>query len=181
MKCRCGQFAGAGRRCCWRESMPSRLRPTIRRPSSLSWPWRWGRLLEFTVRRRGTRASPRTLSGVGDGVEIIYVPCQPQPQWNYLLMSYIIYRKGFAVSSCLLPGANLNMAANSGVFLAQRGGAFFLRRSFKGDALYPGGCFAKVPGFMMARGHSARIISSGGRPAAVPDASLFAGAPACCR
>jgi glycerol-3-phosphate O-acyltransferase len=98
------------------------------------------------------------LSAVGDGVEIIYVPCH-RSHMDYLLLSYIIYRKGFAVPH-VAAGANLNMPL-IGRFL-RKGGAFFLRRSFKGDALYPI-VFAKYLGFMMARGHPLEYFIEGGR------------------
>jgi glycerol-3-phosphate O-acyltransferase len=98
------------------------------------------------------------LSAVGDGVEIIYVPCH-RSHMDYLLMSYIIYRKGFAVPH-VAAGANLNMPL-IGRFL-RKGGAFFLRRSFKGDALYAV-VFAKYLGFMMARGHPLEYFIEGGR------------------
>jgi len=98
------------------------------------------------------------LSAVGDGVEIIYVPCH-RSHMDYLLMSYIIYRKGFAVPH-VAAGANLNMPL-IGRFL-RKGGAFFLRRSFKGDDLYPV-VFAKYLGFMMARGHPLEYFIEGGR------------------
>jgi glycerol-3-phosphate O-acyltransferase len=98
------------------------------------------------------------LSAVGDGVEIIYVPCH-RSHMDYLLLSYIIYRKGFAVPH-VAAGANLNMPL-IGRFL-RKGGAFFLRRSFKSDALYPV-VFAKYLGFMMARGHPLEYFIEGGR------------------
>jgi glycerol-3-phosphate O-acyltransferase len=78
---------------------------------------------------------------------------------DYLLLSYIIYRKGFAVPH-VAAGANLNMPF-LGRFI-RKGGAFFLRRSFKGDALYPV-VFAKYLGFMMARGHPLEYFIEGGR------------------
>jgi glycerol-3-phosphate O-acyltransferase len=98
------------------------------------------------------------LSGVGDGAEIIYVPCH-RSHMDYLLLSYIIYRKGFAVPH-VAAGANMNMPL-IGHFL-RKGGAFFLRRSFKGDQLYPV-VFAKYLGFMMARGHPLEYFIEGGR------------------
>jgi glycerol-3-phosphate O-acyltransferase len=78
---------------------------------------------------------------------------------DYLLLSYIIYRKGFAVPH-VAAGANMNMPL-IGHFL-RKGGAFFLRRSFKGDALYPV-VFAQYLGFMMARGHPLEYFIEGGR------------------
>jgi glycerol-3-phosphate O-acyltransferase len=98
------------------------------------------------------------LSAVGDGVELIYVPCH-RSHMDYLLLSYIIYRKGFAVPH-VAAGSNLNMPL-IGRFM-RTCGAFFLRRSFKGDALYPV-VFTKYLGFMMARGHSLEYFIEGGR------------------
>jgi len=57
-------------------------------------------------------------------------------------------------------GVNLNMPV-IGRFL-RKGGAFFLRRSFRGDALYPA-VFARYLGFMMARGHPLEYFIEGGR------------------
>jgi glycerol-3-phosphate O-acyltransferase len=115
----------------WRASTRWKSRPTIRRPSSPSWRrcsaglWNWlydGVEFEHI----------ENLSEVGDGAEIIYVPCH-RSHMDYLLLSYVIYRKGFAVPH-VAAGVNLNMPV-IGRFL-RKGGAFFLRRSFKGDALY---------------------------------------------
>jgi len=98
------------------------------------------------------------LSDIGDGAEIIYVPCH-RSHMDYLLLSYVIYRKGFAVPH-VAAGANLNMPL-IGRFL-RKGGAFFLRRTFKGDALYAV-VFTKYLGFMMARGHPLEYFIEGGR------------------
>jgi len=99
-----------------------------------------------------------SLSDVGDDVEIIYVPCH-RSHMDYILLSYVIYRKGFAVPH-IAAGINLNMPL-IGRFL-RKGGAFFLRRSFKGDALYAA-VFTKYLGFMMARGHPLEYFIEGGR------------------
>src|SRR3984893_11069026 len=98
------------------------------------------------------------LSNVADGAEIIYVPCH-RSHMDYLLLSYIIYRKGFAIPH-VAAGANLNMPV-IGRFM-RKCGAFFLRRSFKGDVLYPV-VFAKYLDFMMARGHPLEYFIEGGR------------------
>ena len=45
-------------------------------------------------------------TSVGDGAEIIYVPCH-RSHMDYLLLSYVIYRKGFAVPH-VAGGVNLN-------------------------------------------------------------------------
>ena len=98
------------------------------------------------------------LREIGDGAEIIYVPCH-RSHMDYLLLSYVIYRKGFAVPH-IAAGVNLNMPV-IGHFL-RKGGAFFLRRSFKGDTLYAA-VFTKYLGFMMARGHPLEYFIEGGR------------------
>ena len=118
----------------------------------LGWLWNW---LYDGVRFRAHR---ETGGEVGDGAEIIYVPCH-RSHMDYLLLSYVIYRKGFAVPH-VAAGVNLNMPV-IGRFL-RKGGAFFLRRSFKGDALYAA-VFTKYLGVMMARGHPLEYFIEGGR------------------
>ncbi len=98
------------------------------------------------------------LEAAGDGAEIIYVPCH-RSHMDYLLLSYVVYRKGFAVPH-VAAGVNLNMPV-IGRYL-RKGGAFFLRRSFKGDALYAA-VFTKYLGIMMARGHPLEYFIEGGR------------------
>jgi glycerol-3-phosphate O-acyltransferase len=98
------------------------------------------------------------LQEIGDGAEIIYVPCH-RSHMDYLLLSYVIYVKGFAVPH-VAAGVNLDLPV-IGRFL-RKGGAFFLRRSFKGHALYAA-VFTKYLGFMMARGHPLEYFIEGGR------------------
>ncbi len=98
------------------------------------------------------------LQEIADGAEIIYVPCH-RSHMDYLLLSYVIYRKGFAVPH-IAAGVNLNLPV-IGHFL-RKGGAFFLRRTFKGDPLYAA-VFAQYVGFMMARGHPLEYFVEGGR------------------
>ena len=99
-----------------------------------------------------------SLESVAEGSEIVYVPCH-RSHMDYLLMSYVVYHKGYAVPH-IAAGINLNMPV-IGSFL-RRGGAFFLRRSFSGNALYSA-VFMKYLGLMMARGHSIEYFIEGGR------------------
>ena len=115
--------------------------------------WLWNRLYDGVDFEHVEK-----LNEIGDGAEIIYVPCH-RSHMDYLLLSYVIYRKGFAVPH-VAAGINLNLPV-IGRFL-RKGGAFFLRRTFKGDALYAT-VFAKYLGFMMARGHSLEYFIEGGR------------------
>ena len=98
------------------------------------------------------------LQKIIDGNEVIYVPCH-RSHIDYLLLSYVIYYKGYAIPH-IAAGVNLNMAG-VGRFL-RKGGAFFMRRSFKGNALYTM-VFMKYLGLMMARGHSIEYFIEGGR------------------
>ncbi len=115
--------------------------------------WLWNRLYDGVDFEHVEK-----LNDVGDGAEIIYVPCH-RSHMDYLLLSYVIYLKGFAVPH-VAAGINLNLPV-IGRFL-RKGGAFFLRRTFKGDALYAA-VFAKYLGVMMARGHSLEYFIEGGR------------------
>jgi glycerol-3-phosphate O-acyltransferase len=120
---------------------------------SMALGWLWNRLYDGVEFEHVEQ-----LAEIGDGAEIIYVPCH-RSHMDYLLLSYVIYRKGFAVPH-VAAGINLNLPV-IGHFL-RKGGAFFLRRTFKGDALYAV-VFAKYLGFMMARGHSLEYFIEGGR------------------
>ena len=98
------------------------------------------------------------LQKIIDGNEVIYVPCH-RSHIDYLLLSYVIYYKGYAIPH-IAAGINLNMAG-IGRFL-RKGGAFFMRRSFKGNQLYTM-VFMKYLSLMMARGHSIEYFIEGGR------------------
>lgn len=98
------------------------------------------------------------LQKIIDGNEVVYVPCH-RSHIDYLLLSYVIYYKGYAIPH-IAAGINLNMAG-AGRFL-RKGGAFFMRRSFKGNTLYTM-VFMKYLGLMMARGHSIEYFIEGGR------------------
>src|SRR5450631_1773462 len=115
--------------------------------------WLWNRLFDGVDFEHAEK-----LNEIGDGAEIIYVPCH-RSHMDYLLLPYVIYHKGFAVPH-VAAGVNLNLPV-IGRFL-RKGGAFFLRRTFKGDALYAV-VFAKYLGFMMARGHTLEYFIEGGR------------------
>ena len=98
------------------------------------------------------------LQSVIEGNEVVYVPCH-RSHIDYLLLSYAIYYKGYAIPH-IAAGINLNMPI-VGRFL-RKGGAFYLRRSFKGNTLYTM-VFMKYLGLMMARGHSIEYFIEGGR------------------
>jgi glycerol-3-phosphate O-acyltransferase len=66
------------------------------------------------------------------GHEVVYVPCH-RSHADYLLMSYQLHVSGVVVPH-IAAGVNLNLPVIGPIL--RRGGAFFLRRSFKGNALY---------------------------------------------
>lgn len=64
--------------------------------------------------------------------ELIYVPCH-RSHIDYLLLSYVIHSEGLAIPY-IAAGKNLNMPFIGPVL--RKAGAFFIRRSFKGNELY---------------------------------------------
>ena len=78
---------------------------------------------------------------------------------DYLLLSYAIYQRGYAIPH-IAAGVNLNLPIVGR--LLRKGGAFFIRRSLRGSALYTI-VFMKYLAAMMARGHSIEYFIEGGR------------------
>jgi glycerol-3-phosphate O-acyltransferase len=69
---------------------------------------------------------------VAPGHEVVYVPSH-RSHADYLLMSYQLHMSG-VVPPHIAAGVNLNLPVIGPIL--RRGGAFFLRRTFKGNALY---------------------------------------------
>lgn len=73
-----------------------------------------------------------TVRELAKDYEIVYTPCH-RSHIDYLLLSYVIYNRGLMVPH-IAAGINLNMPI---VGQLMRGaGAYFIRRSFNGNALY---------------------------------------------
>jgi glycerol-3-phosphate O-acyltransferase len=89
--------------------------------------WLWNRLYDG-VKIYGAER----LDNLGRDRTIVYVPCH-RSHIDYLLLSYIVLQQGRMLPH-VAAGANLNIPMVGG--LLRRGGAFFLRRSFKGNKLY---------------------------------------------
>ncbi|HLV48820.1 MAG TPA: glycerol-3-phosphate 1-O-acyltransferase PlsB [Aliidiomarina sp.] len=92
------------------------------------------------------------------GHEIIYVPCH-RSHMDYLLLSYIIYKEGL-VPPHIAAGVNLNFFPMGPLF--RRGGAFFIRRSFRGNKLY-GVVFREYLGRLFQKGYAIEYFMEGGR------------------
>ncbi|WP_084300107.1 glycerol-3-phosphate 1-O-acyltransferase PlsB [Chitinimonas koreensis] len=99
-----------------------------------------------------------TVTGVAPDHEIIYVPCH-RSHIDYLLLSYIVYQQGLMIPH-IAAGANLNLPIVGGIL--RRGGAFFLRRSFKGNPLY-GAVFNEYLHMVIAKGFPIEYFVEGGR------------------
>ncbi len=90
--------------------------------------------------------------------EVIYVPCH-RSHIDYLLMSYVVYVNGL-VPPHIAAGVNLNMPVVGPIL--RRGGAFFMRRSFKGNRLYSA-VFNEYLNLVFDRGFSVEYFIEGGR------------------
>jgi glycerol-3-phosphate O-acyltransferase len=103
-------------------------------------------------------AHAETLSAIAAGNELVYVPCH-RSTMDDLLVPYAVYSRGFAVPH-IAAGINLNLPIVGP--LLRKGGAFFMRRSFRGSPLYTA-VFMKYLGAIMARGHPIQYFIEGGR------------------
>ncbi|MCQ4165787.1 glycerol-3-phosphate 1-O-acyltransferase PlsB [Tahibacter harae] len=92
------------------------------------------------------------------GHEVIYVPCH-RSHIDYLLISWLLYTNGI-VPPHIAAGVNLNLPLVGP--LLRRGGAFFLRRSFKANALYSA-VFTEYVSQLFGRGVSMEYFIEGGR------------------
>jgi len=90
--------------------------------------------------------------------EIVYVPCH-RSHFDYLLLSYIVYHQGLSLPH-VAAGINLNIPFVGGIL--RRGGAFYLRRSFKGNRLYAA-VFNAYLRQILTRGHAIEYFVEGGR------------------
>ena len=92
------------------------------------------------------------------GYEVIYVPCH-RSHIDYLLLSFVVYRNNL-VPPHIAAGINLNMPVVGTIL--RRGGAFFMRRSFKDNKLYAA-VFDEYMHTMLSRGFSVEYFIEGGR------------------
>jgi glycerol-3-phosphate O-acyltransferase len=97
-------------------------------------------------------------SAAGGGAELVYVPCH-RSHIDYLLLSYVIYRRGLTPPH-IAAGDNLRLPLVGSIL--RRGGAFFLRRGFKDDPLYAA-VFAEYLHAILSRGFPIEYFVEGGR------------------
>lgn len=92
------------------------------------------------------------------GHEILYVPCH-RSHMDYLLLTYIIFHQGL-VTPRIAAGINLNFWPAGPIF--RKSGAFFIRRSFKGNRLYST-IFSAYLSLLFERGYPVKYYTEGGR------------------
>lgn len=115
--------------------------------------WLWNKLYDGVNINHLDR-----LTRVAKENEIIYVPCH-RSHIDYLLLSYMLYRNNL-VPPHIAAGINLNLPVLGTIL--RGGGAFFLRRSFKGNRLYSA-VFNEYVSTVFERGFSMEYFIEGGR------------------
>ena len=113
----------------------------------------WDRLYNGVVVRHAGQ-----IRRIAPGNTIVYLPCH-RSHIDYLLLSYVLHDEGLAIPY-VAAGINLNIPL-IGPWL-RRGGAFFLRRSFRGNRLY-GAVFQAYLAWNLARGTPLEYFIEGGR------------------
>lgn len=98
------------------------------------------------------------VKAIAPGHEVIYVPCH-RSHIDYLLLSYLLFRNGLTPPH-IAAGINLNMPVIGS--LLRRGGAFFMRRTFKGNPLYAA-VFNEYLHTLHTRGFPVEYFVEGGR------------------
>jgi glycerol-3-phosphate O-acyltransferase len=115
--------------------------------------WLWNKLYEGIEVRHFD-----SLNEIAVGSEVVYVPCH-RSHIDYLLLPYVIYERGL-VPPHIAAGINLNLPLIGPVM--RRGGAFFMRRSFRGDALYSA-VFRSYLATIIVRGFPVKFFVEGTR------------------
>jgi glycerol-3-phosphate O-acyltransferase len=115
--------------------------------------WLWNRIYDGIELRHIER-----VQDVARNKEVIYVPCH-RSHFDYLLLAYVVHESGLQLPH-VAAGINLNMPVVGPIL--RRGGAFFLRRSFKGNRLYAA-VFDAYLHKILTRGYSIEYYVEGGR------------------
>ncbi|AXA85078.1 glycerol-3-phosphate 1-O-acyltransferase [Lysobacter oculi] len=98
------------------------------------------------------------LKEAAPGHEVVYVPSH-RSHMDYLLLSYMLYTRGI-VPPHIVAGINLNLPVIG--TLLRKGGAFFIRRSIRGNMLYSA-VLSEYVAQLIAGGYSVEYFIEGGR------------------
>jgi glycerol-3-phosphate O-acyltransferase len=115
--------------------------------------WVWHRIYDGIELQHADK-----LHDVARDNEIVYVPCH-RSHFDYLLLSFIVYHQGLSLPH-VAAGVNLNIPVVGAIL--RRGGAFYLRRSFKGNRLYAA-VFDAYLRQILVRGHAIEYFVEGTR------------------
>ncbi len=126
--------------------------PTVRILSRLL-TWFWNRIYNG-VQIQGLQQ----VAHAAESYTLVYVPSH-RSHVDYLLLSYLLYQNGLTIPH-IAAGDNLNLPVVGGIL--RRGGAFFMRRSFRDDPLYAA-VFSEYLYQVYRRGHSVEFFPEGGR------------------
>ena len=103
-------------------------------------------------------SNDENLAELSHNYELVYVPCH-RSHIDYLLLSYVIHRQGLAIPY-IAAGENLNMPIIGSIL--RGAGAFFIRRSFRGNELYSIVMFEYLSA-LLASGMPIEYFIEGGR------------------
>jgi glycerol-3-phosphate O-acyltransferase len=99
-----------------------------------------------------------SLKDIAPGHEVVYVPSH-RSHIDYLLLSYTLYAQSI-VPPHIVAGVNLNMPLLGPIL--RKGGAFFIRRSIRGSALYST-VLGEYVALLVGEGFSLEYFIEGGR------------------
>lgn len=116
--------------------------------------WLWNRIYDGI----DVQHLSRLREAARNNREIIYLPSH-RSHMDYLLLPYIMHREGLALPQ-IAAGVNLNFWPVGN--LLRNSGAFYLRRSFKGNQLYAA-VFRAYMESLIVRGQPMKFYPEGGR------------------
>jgi glycerol-3-phosphate O-acyltransferase len=115
--------------------------------------WFWNRIYD------GVKVGHlEAVQDIAPGHEIVYVPCH-RSHIDYLLLSYVLFRNGLTTPH-VAAGINLDLPLIGS--LLRRGGAFFMRRTFKDNPLYTA-VFNRYLHTLFSKGFAVEYFVEGGR------------------
>jgi glycerol-3-phosphate O-acyltransferase len=117
--------------------------------------WLWNNIYDGVVTDRAGLAKIRNIS---KKMPFVIIPCH-RSHIDYLLLSYVFYKNNIQMPF-VAAGTNLSFWPLGYIF--RKSGAFFLRRTFRGNLVY-GEVFAKYLEFLLKEGLPIEFFIEGGR------------------
>lgn len=126
--------------------------PTVRVLARLL-SWFWNRIYDG-IELKGIQQ----IDELSETHTLLFAPSH-RSHLDYLLLSYLLYYRGIVIPH-VAAGDNLNIPLLGSIL--RRGGAFFMRRSFRDDAVYQA-VFQEYLYQVYRQGHSVEFFPEGGR------------------